>query len=181
MRLFFFLWAVEVRDSKSLALPVKKYSNSQTSWWHITCDEIMTDYNTKAVNVVAYQKRDNNSDTAGKGCKQNSTTEKQIIISKALLCSILSVVQKVSLFICDRQFLFSQRTRQVEPSPLLLDLFSKSSTLPLQNWQHTAYWRFSWSFSPATVDFRKSPSSNNFYMTWDLWLRLLHSLGGFAA
>ena len=75
---FFFLWAVEVRDSKSLALPVKKYSNSQTSWWHITCDEIITDYNTKAVNVVVYQKRDNNSDTAGKGCKQNSTTEKQI-------------------------------------------------------------------------------------------------------
>ena len=42
------------------------------------CDEIITDYNTKAVNVVAYQKRDNSSDTAGKGCKQNSTTEKQI-------------------------------------------------------------------------------------------------------
>ena len=67
-----------MRDSKSLALPVKKYSNSQTSLWHITCDGIITDYNTKAVNVVAYQKRDNNSDTAGKGCKQNSTTEKQI-------------------------------------------------------------------------------------------------------
>ena len=29
------------------------------------CDEIITDYNTKAVNVDAYQKRDNNSDTAG--------------------------------------------------------------------------------------------------------------------
>ena len=149
------------------------------SWWHISCDKIITDYKNKAVNVDAYQKRDNNSDTAGKGCKQNPTTEKQFI-SKALLCSILSVVQKVSLFICDRQFLFSQRTRQVEPSPLLLDIFSKSSTLPLQNWQHTASWSFSWSFSPATVDFRKSPSSN-FYMTWDLWLRLLSSLGGFAA
>ena len=178
---FFFLWAVEVRDSKSLALPVKKYSNSQTSWWHITCDEIMTDYNTKAVNVVAYQKRDNNSDTAGKGCKQNSTTEKQISYFKgSALFDPFCCPESIVIY-CDRQFLFSQRTRQVEPSLLLLDIFSKSSTLPLQNWQHTAYWSFSWSFSPATVDFRKSPSSNNFYMTWDLWLRLLHSLGGFAA
>ena len=32
----------------------------------ITRDEIITDYNTKAVNVDAYQRRDNNSDTAGK-------------------------------------------------------------------------------------------------------------------
>ena len=35
-------------------------------WRRITRDEIITDYNTKAVNVDAYQKRDNNSDTAGK-------------------------------------------------------------------------------------------------------------------
>ena len=27
-------------------------------WWRITCDEIITDYNTKAVNVDAYQRRD---------------------------------------------------------------------------------------------------------------------------
>ena len=36
-------------------------------WRHITRDEIITDYNTKAVNVDAYQRRDNNGDTAGKG------------------------------------------------------------------------------------------------------------------
>ena len=36
-------------------------------WWRITRDEIITDYNTKAVNVDAYQRRDNNSDTAAKG------------------------------------------------------------------------------------------------------------------
>ena len=35
-------------------------------WRRITRDEIITDYNTKAVNVDAYQRRDNNSDTAGK-------------------------------------------------------------------------------------------------------------------
>ena len=33
-------------------------------WRRITRDEIITDYNTKAVNVDAYQRRDNNSDTA---------------------------------------------------------------------------------------------------------------------
>ena len=43
-------------------------------WRRITRDEIITDYNTKAVNVDAYQKRDNNSDTAGKGYKRNPTT-----------------------------------------------------------------------------------------------------------
>ena len=43
-------------------------------WRRITRDEIITDYNTKAVNVDAYQRRDNNSDTAGKGEKRNPTT-----------------------------------------------------------------------------------------------------------
>ena len=51
-------------------------------WRRITRVEIIIDYNTKAVNVDAYQRRDNNSDTA---------TDEQFI-SKALLCSILSVV-----------------------------------------------------------------------------------------
>ena len=36
-------------------------------WRRITHDGIITDYNTKAVNVDAYQRRDNNSDTVGKG------------------------------------------------------------------------------------------------------------------
>ena len=42
----------------------------------ITCDEIMTDYNTKAVNVFddAYQRRHNNRDTAGKGYKVKTCT-----------------------------------------------------------------------------------------------------------
>ena len=35
-------------------------------WLRITRDEIITEYNTKAVNVDAYQRRDSNSDTAGK-------------------------------------------------------------------------------------------------------------------
>ena len=72
-------------------------------WRRITRDEIITDYNTKAVNVDAYQRRDNNSDTAGKGYKRNLTTDEPFI-SKALLCSILSVVEEASLVICDRQF-----------------------------------------------------------------------------
>ena len=36
-------------------------------WWRITLDKIITDYNAKAVNVDAYQRRENNSDTVGKG------------------------------------------------------------------------------------------------------------------
>ena len=57
-----------------------------------------TIYNTKAVNVDAYQRRDNNSDTAGKGYKRNPTTDEQFI-SQALLCLILSVVEESSLII----------------------------------------------------------------------------------
>ena len=60
-------------------------------WWRISRDEIITDYNTKAVNVDVYQRRDNNSDTAGKGQKRNPTTDEQVI-SKAFLSSVLSVV-----------------------------------------------------------------------------------------
>ena len=53
------------------------------------------------------------------------------------------------------QFSFSQRTTPVELSPLLLDTFFKSSTLPWKNQQQTASWSFSWSCSPATIDFQK--------------------------
>ena len=63
----------------------------------------------------------------------------------------------------DGQFSFSHRTSQVEPSQLLLDTFSKSSTLPWKNRQQTASWSFSWSFFPATIDFQNSTSSD-FYM-----------------
>ena len=72
-------------------------------WWRITRDEIITDYNTKAVNVDACQRRDNNSDTAGK--VENETRQQRV--SKALLCSIFSVVEKASLVICNGQFSFS--------------------------------------------------------------------------
>ena len=87
------------------------------------------------------RKGTNNSDTAGKGWKRNPTTDEQFI-SKALLCSILSVVEKASLVICNGQFSFSHRTSQVEPSPLLLDTFFKSSTLPWKNRQQTAFLEF---------------------------------------
>ena len=60
-------------------------------WRRISRDEIITDHNTKAVNVDVYQRRDNNSDTAGKGQKRNLTTDEQFI-SKAFLGSVLSVV-----------------------------------------------------------------------------------------
>ena len=36
-------------------------------WQRIIRDKIITDYNTKAVNVDAYQRRENNSDKVGKG------------------------------------------------------------------------------------------------------------------
>ena len=109
-------------------------------WRRITHDEIITDYNTKAVNVDAYQRRGNNSDSR-KSWKQNPTTDEQFI-SKALRCSILSVVEKASLVICKEQFSFLHRTSQVELSSLLLDTFFKSSTLPWKNRQQTASWSF---------------------------------------
>ena len=46
----------------------------------ITRDGIITDYNTKDVNVDAYQRRDNNSDTAGK--VENETREQRTIYFK---------------------------------------------------------------------------------------------------
>ena len=88
------------------------------------------------------------------------------------LCSVRSfpLSRKPSLLICDGQFSFSHRTSKVEPIQLLLDTFSKSSTLSWKNWQQTASWSFSWSFSPSTIDFQNSPSFD-FYMTRDLsWL-----------
>ena len=65
-------------------------------WQHITRDEIITDYNTKAVNVDVYQRKDNNSDTAGK-IKNETRQQMNNLFLKALLCSILSVIEKASL------------------------------------------------------------------------------------
>ena len=98
-------------------------------WRRIIRDEIITDYNTKAVNVDAYQRRDINSDTAGKVENRNPTTDEQFI-SKALLCSILSVVEKASLVICNGQFSFSHRTSEVEPTPLYSIHFLKVRHFP---------------------------------------------------
>ena len=56
-------------------------------WRRITRDEIITDYNTKAVNVDAYQRRDNNSDTAGK--VENETRQQMNNLFQGL-CSVRS-------------------------------------------------------------------------------------------
>ena len=56
-------------------------------WWRITLDKIITDYNTKAVNVDAYQRRDNNSDTAG---KVENETRQQMNNLFQRLCSVRS-------------------------------------------------------------------------------------------
>ena len=119
--------------------------------------EIITGYNTKAVNVDAYQRSHNNSDTAGKGYKGNLT------LTDTLLCLILTVVEKASyIVICDGQFSFSQRTSQVKPSPLLLDTFPKSSTLPWQNRQHTASWSFP-TLAKKFVNLDSAGSFNGFF------------------
>ena len=85
-------------------------------WRRITRDEIITDYNTKAVNVDAYQKRDNNSDTAGKGYKRNPEQMNNLF---QRLCSVRSF--------CCRESIFSCLGRADT------DTFSKSSTLPWKN------------------------------------------------
>ena len=56
-------------------------------WRRITRDEIITDYDTKAVNVDAYQRRDNNSDTAG---KVENETRQQMNNLFQRLCSVRS-------------------------------------------------------------------------------------------
>ena len=56
-------------------------------WRRITRDEIITDYNAKAVNVDAYQRRDNNNDTAG---KVENETRQQMNNSFQRLCSVRS-------------------------------------------------------------------------------------------
>ena len=119
---------MEFKTYPQLALISISRKREKDFWGCITHDEIIRDYNTKAVNVDAYQRRDNNNDTAGKGYQQNPTTDEQVI-SKTLFCSILSVVEKGSLVICNEQFSYLQRTSQVEASPVLLDTFSKSLTL----------------------------------------------------
>ena len=60
-------------------------------WRRISRDKIITDYNTKAVNVDVYQRKDNNRVTAGKGQKRDPITDEQFI-SKPFLGSVLSVV-----------------------------------------------------------------------------------------
>ena len=56
-------------------------------WRRTTRDEIITDYNTKAVNVDAYQRRDNNSDTAA---KVENETRQQMNNLFQKLCSVQS-------------------------------------------------------------------------------------------
>ena len=55
-------------------------------WRRITRDEIITDYNTKAVNVDAYQKIDNNSDTAGKA--ENETRQQMNNLFQSQFCNL---------------------------------------------------------------------------------------------
>ena len=53
----------------------------------ITRDEIITDYNTKVVNVDAYQRRDNNRDTAGKGSKPDNNLFQRLCSVRSFLLS----------------------------------------------------------------------------------------------
>ena len=72
-------------------------------WRRITRDEIITDYNTKAVNVDAYQRRDNNSDTAG---KVENETRQQMNNLFQRLCSVRSFCCRESIFSYLRQAVF---------------------------------------------------------------------------
>ena len=74
---------------------VARISSEIKKWLHVlswritvaTRDEIITDYNTKAVSVDAYQRRDNNSDTAGK--VKNETWQQMNNLFQRL-CSVRS-------------------------------------------------------------------------------------------
>ena len=102
-------------------------------WRCLTRDGIITVYNTKAVNVDAYQRRDNNSDTAG---KVENETRQQMNNLFQRLCSVRSLLlsTKLPLVICNGQFSFSIHFSMH---------FFKSSTLPWKNREQTASWSFS--------------------------------------
>ena len=74
------------------------------------------------------------------------------------LCSVRSFCCRESIFSYLQQTVFI-----LSQANFYLTHFLKVSTLPWKNWQQTASWSFSWSFSPATIDFQNSPSSD-FYM-----------------
>ena len=74
-------------------------------WRRITSDEIITDYNTKAVNVDAYQRRDNNSDTAG---KVDNETRQQMNNLLQRLCSVRSFLLSIA---CEQALLFGRAKR----------------------------------------------------------------------
>ena len=83
-------------------------------WRCITRDEIITDYNTKAVNVDAYQRRDNNSDTAG---KVDNETRQQMNNLLQRLCSVRFFLLSIA---CVQALLFGRakraaRERAIEP------------------------------------------------------------------
>ena len=71
------------------------------------------------------------------------------------LCSIdpFCCLESIITYLRRADFIFAPG----KPSwakPTVLDTFSKSSTLPRKNWQQTASWSFSCSFSPATIAFK---------------------------
>ena len=53
-------------------------------WRRNTREEIITDFNTKAVNVDAYQRRDNNSDTAEKVKNETQQQMNNLFLQSAL-------------------------------------------------------------------------------------------------
>ena len=94
-------------------------SISRKQWKKIfggASDEIITDYNTKAVNayVDAYQRRDNNSDTAG---KVDNETRQQMNNLLQRLCSVRFFLLSIA---CVQALLFGRakraaRERAIEP------------------------------------------------------------------
>ena len=92
-------------------------------WRRITSDEIITDYNTKAVNayVDAYQRRDNNSDTAG---KVENETRQQMNNLLQRLCSVRSFLLSIA---CEQALLFGRAKRAARGRPLQSRLLSRAS------------------------------------------------------
>ena len=84
------------------------------------------------------------------------------------LCSVRSFLlsRKHHYLFATGSFIFAPGKPSLA-KPTSTRYISKSSTLPWKNWQQTASWSFCWSFSPATIDFQNSPSSD-FYMAGPL-------------
>ena len=131
---------LESKMYPQLALFFNLRKRGKDFWRRITRDEIITAYNTKAVDVDLYQRRDNNRPffkTAGKVKNETLQQMNNIYFKGSALFNPFCCWESIISYLQWIVFIFAP-ARLVEPSALLLNTFSKSLTLPWKNRLQTA-------------------------------------------